>query len=288
MWKSARTVVSVLIATGVIGILAIIFGPFVSGMWGRFIENLGLSFIVASIVGISVELYVRGQMRIQMNRMLKDIGTDVFQAALGHEFPESIWKQVTAHLLLNPVIRRDLTIDYHLENLQDGSEQLLKTQICISYTVSNLNTVQQCTYPLACSIDRCTHVKYRDVTRFNSIKINEEEISLADCGIDKYDAEITCRHDIKLNPNEEKRISIHAESVYRNHETIPFSMTDPTENFIIKVSKPTNIAVAVDTLHPREERLHEEPTASPESNKTWRISGGLLPGNGVSIRWFPL
>ena len=68
---------------------------------------------------------------------------------------------------------------------------------------------------------------------------------------------------------------------------IPFSMTDATENLSVNISKPATIEVVVDLLHPREQRLKEIPTASPDTRKGWALAGGLLPGHGVCIRWFP-
>lgn len=277
----------ILIVAGIIGLLMMIFGGGLRNELGvKIVENVGMGLFVAFIVGIAVEMYVRRRMTIEMDRMLKDVGTDVFKAALGHEFPESIWKQVTAHLLQNQFIRKDLTIDFQLESIKDGSDEFIKAQMCIVYTLINLNNIPA-KYPLACSVDRGTHVKYRDSTKFTRIKIGEEEIPLDNCQTNVDESEITCRREIPLKPNERKTISINSEGVYSNHETIPFSLTDSTENFTIHVCKPSNINVAVDTLHPREERLREEPTAAPESHKSWRIDGGLLPGHGISVRWFP-
>jgi len=286
--KNIGKVIWFLIIFGIIGILAIIFSPYIpNARWSEVVNNIGLGFLVACIVGILVELYVREQMKIQMQQMLKDIGSNVFKASLGQEFPESIWEQVTTHLLLNQFLRKDLNIDCIIEKLQ-GREEFVKVQMSISYTLKNLNSIQKANYPFACSIDRCTHADFRDSTKFNSIKVGGQDISLDECRIDTADdAEITCRKWLVLNKGEETTISINSESVYRNHETTPFSLTDPTENFMINISKPSDITLAVDTLHPREERLIETPTASPTSHRCWRISGGLLPGNGVSVRWFP-
>lgn len=287
MW-TVRKVIIYLSVAGLVGICLVILSARMTGeLLPKFTETLGLAFIVSWIVGIIMELYLRGQMKLQMSRMMTEISTDVFKESLGHDFPECIWQQVTAHLLLNQFIRKDLTIDCNITELKGGTSDFIKMQMCISYTLINLNGIQKSQYPFACSVDRCTHPELKDKTEFKSIRIGDDNIPLEECRQDASDTEITCQKIIELGPGEERQITIRTESAYRNHETIPFSLTDPTENFTISFSKPPDISVAVDTLHPREERLIEEPTASPESQRRWRISGGLLPGNGVSIRWFP-
>ena len=162
MWRVDRAIM-VLASAAIIGILMIVFGPRLAVPWSTIITNIGMGFLVAGVVGITVELYVREQMRRQMDRMLHDVGTDVFKAALGHEFPESVWEQVSTHLLLNPVIRKNVNVDYNLANLSGDSGEFVRVQTCFSYTVCNLNTVQEWSYPCVASLDRCLDSRFHDL-----------------------------------------------------------------------------------------------------------------------------
>ena len=58
MWRVDRAIM-VLAGAGIIGILMIIFGPLPAIPWSTIITNIGMGFLVAGIVGITVELYVR-------------------------------------------------------------------------------------------------------------------------------------------------------------------------------------------------------------------------------------
>lgn len=286
MWRLDRAIM-VLAGAGIIGILMIIFGPILATPWSTIITNIGMGFLVAGIVGITVELYVREQMKRQMDRMLHDVGADVFKAALGHEFPESVWEQISTHLLLNPVIRKNVNVDYNLEDLPGESGEFVKVQTCFSYTVCNLNTVQEWNYPCVASLDRCLEPRFHDNINFSKVEIDGRVLEEKEFEKDYHDAELVCRSRIILQPGQSREIRIHGESVYRSDQVIPFSMTDATENLSVNISKPATIEVVVDPLHPREQRLKEIPTASPDTRKGWALAGGLLPGHGVCIRWFP-
>ena len=140
--RNIKSVIFFLGVIGIIGILMIIFSPQIPNTrWSVIVNNIGLGFLVACIVGSLVELYVREQMKLQMERMLKDVGSNVFKASLGHEFSELIWEQVNTHLLLNPFLRKDLIIDCILEKLQHNTEEFIKVQMSISYKLKNLNTL---------------------------------------------------------------------------------------------------------------------------------------------------
>lgn len=285
MWTRER-VFEVLGATGVVGILMLVFSPPIpNATISAIVQNIGMAFLVAGIVGITVEVYVRAQTKLQMDKMLEEIGADVFKASLKHEFPDSIWDQLYTHLLLNPVMRRDVTIDYSLESLPESGGQFLKTRTCWSYTVYNLNTTREWLYPLAAALDRCLDPRFSAQTDFNKVEVDGQP--LQDLEKQVCETEVTCRATLTLRPGESKKVTIYGESVYRSDQVIPFSMTDSTENLTVIVSKPPSIAVTVDPLHPREERLKELPTAPPESRRVWILVGGLLPGHGVIIRWFP-
>lgn len=280
--------VIILTFVGVVGIIMIGFSPGIQDAnISTVMKHLGIAFIVACIVGITVELYVRREMRLQMERMLQEVGSDVFKAVLGHIFPQSIWDQVFAHLLLNPVIRQNMKIDLNLENLPECNGDFVRVQVCCSYTVSNLSS-RDWIYQFSAALDRPQDYRFRDQANFNRVEVGGHRLQHERIIIDKRDGEICCRTTITLGPDESKKVEIHGESVYRSDQIFPLAMVDPTENITITISKPSNIALTVDPLHAREDRLEEEPTASPELRKTWRINGGLLPGHGVSIRWFPI
>jgi len=224
-------------------------------------------------------------MKLQMDKMLDEIGADVFKAALKHEFPDTIWDQLSTHLLLNPVMRRNVIIDYTLENLPESGGQFVRARTCWSYTVYNLNTTREWLYPLVAALDRCLDPNYSEQTDISKVEVGGQTPQDLDKQV--KETEVTCKATVTLRPGESKEVIIHGESVYRSDQVIPFSMTDSTENPTVIVSKPPNIAVTIDPLHPREERLRELSTASPETRKVWALVGGLLPGHGIIIRWFP-
>ena len=268
--------IMVLAGAGIIGILMIVFGPRLAIPWSTIVTNIGMGFLVAGIVGITVELYVREQMRRQMDRMLHDVGTDVFKAALGHEFPKSIWEQVSTHLLLNPVIRENLCIDYDLKNLSGHVGEFVKVRTCWSYTVRNLNTTREWIYWLSCALDRCPASRFSDQARFTCIEVNGQRIADEWLIKDANEAEVTCKTEVTLQPGQRKEVRIYGKSIYRSDQVIPFSMTDPTENLTVNVSKPKNIAVTVDPLHPREERLKEVEAVIKERNAYLRFNSTTI------------
>lgn len=277
-----------LLVAGVIGIIVIVSSHWIpNDTASAVLLHIGIGLLVAGIVGLTVEWYVREQMRLQMDRMLKDIGTDVFKAALGHEFPESIWHQISTHLLMNPIIRRDLSLDYSLEEMPESGKDFLMVKTCWSYTLTNLNTEEERLYKLAAALDCCLDSSFRGYTRFTRVEIDGKAVNEDDLTVEYREAEVVCRTIVTLQPSGSKHVTLYGESVYRKEQIIPFSMTDATENLTVCVSKPPNIVVVVDALHPREQRLIKQPTSSPDSHVSWILLGGLLPGHGVCIRWFP-
>jgi len=274
-------------AAGVAGLVMIIFGFDIrDDRWSTVATHIGIAFVAAAVVGSTIELYVRRQMQLKVDKMLEDVGKDVFRFTLGHLFPESIWNQVQTYLLRNPVIRRDMRIEYSLEQLLEPNGDFLRAQMCFDYTVSNLDTTTEQVYPIVSALDRCLDSRFHDQADFTKVEIDGNPLGNESLSKEPHDTEIICKTNVTLKAGQTKRVTICAQSVYPCTQVIPFSMTDPTENLEIVISKPPNIEVHVDPLHPREQRLREVPTASPVSRRSWRIVGGVLPGQGVNIRWF--
>ncbi|MEW6142678.1 MAG: hypothetical protein AB1597_05900 [Chloroflexota bacterium] len=219
--------------------------------------------------------------------MLKTVGQDVFKASLGHTFPKEIWDEVAAHLLRNPIIRRNLDIQYDLSDRGELSNDFLAVSTCWSYMLENLDTVRSIDYPVVAALDRCPDCKYRDRARFVAIEVDGRSLPEDVLRVDETsEAEIQMRTSVKLEPGQRKVVTLKGESVYPSENIIPFSLTDSTINIEVTVAHPIRIGVVIDPLHPREERLRKVPSANPSQTETWRIEGGLLSGHGVVIRWF--
>lgn len=288
--RNMKGVIAALVGAGVCGLVIIVLVAILgSGEPGdpvsQIVRNVGGGFLVASVVGITVELYVRRQMRLQMDRMLREVRTDVFEAVLGHEFPESIWEQVSSCLLLSPVMRKNVSLDYVLENLTESHGDFIQARVCWSYVVCNLDRSREWVYPVVAVIDRC--LGSSEQTRITRVEVDGEPVSEENLDRKDNETEVSCKTSVTLPRAGSRRVTVHGESVYRTGQVVTFSMADPTENLVITISNPPSIAVRVDPLHTREERLEEQPAASPESHRSWMITGGLLPGHGVSIKWFP-
>lgn len=284
--KFIDTVTHVLLYVGILGIAGIVLGNWLvdSELWKKVIEGIGIGLIVASLVGMSVERYTKQQMWIETNRMVKEIRTNVFRASLGSQFPDSLWVQIWNHLMLRPVLRKEVALDYQLE-LLEGYADFLNVQVCWSYRLCNLNPITRQEYPFVAALDKPFHQELSPLTKFTDIKVNGASV-LSDCCIEETSTEVICRTIISLAANEEKQVLIRGITALRRDQVIPHSMVDPSEDLEISVLKPEGIDLALDPLHPREDRLTEIPTAS-EDRRCWRIAGGILPGHGVCLRWYP-
>lgn len=91
--SGSRSVLIELIALAVIGLLGIaliIASPFfATGVWETIFSHLGIAFLVACILGFTVENFVR-------NRFTRRLARDVFEATIGHFLPTEFQDEMRA------------------------------------------------------------------------------------------------------------------------------------------------------------------------------------------------
>jgi hypothetical protein len=181
-------------------------------------------------------------------------------------------------------LRQRVCIEYQLEFLPDYPE-FVHVRACWSYTLCNRNPTASQVYRLAGGPDKPFDQDLSRRTRFTKVTVDGAAISVTKTESPQL---LLCSADIEVPAKGARHIVLEGETALGIRQVFPHAMLDATEDLEISVTKPDTIEVVVETLHPRESRLQEVPTASETTRRCWRVVGGILPGHGVCIKWYPV
>ena len=252
---------------------------------GGIIDSLGVSLLAAGLIGFPFEYYSQRNLNRMTEKSIESITQDVFKASLGSYFPDTIWEQIWRHILSVPVLRQDVRLDFQIDNHRDSG--YVKLNFAWPYTLKNLRTTSTYEYPFVAAIDKSLNRDHSGEAAFSEITVDGNNLlNNGSCEFTESSGELTCKVMIPIDAGGDVKVVIRGTTVMSCEQVFPHSMSDLTENLTVSVIKPDDMSVEIDPLHPREERVEEVVTSSAEKRREWHIEGGILPGQGVNIRWF--
>jgi len=277
----------------IIGCLMIYFGwnfkggePEDSRIWPDILRNLGEAILIAGILAGTVEIYLRNRRREEEAFFAQQANQNVFWAVLRQNVPDAILKEVQAHLLTNPFLRKNYQVITSME-WADKDKGSLKSTVTQDYEIHKL-AARECTFNLVSNIDiepgfgaSFTSLQVRTIAGQPIENYGLEEIK----NITRKDEEaklVWLQKDIDLRQHDKLRITCTAEVFYRPDDFMIWMTTNMTEEFTVRYSAPSDLQFTFIPNHPSGALFHQ---FDDGGIRECGFKGGFLPFQGITVQW---
>ncbi|MCH8109290.1 MAG: hypothetical protein IIB15_04095 [Chloroflexi bacterium] len=289
------------------GIVLILFAHSqLEGFWEDFSIDVGIALVIASVVALVVERYLKEQLFLEIANRVTDIlasfRTEVIDASQLQRLPTELLTVVREAVLDNPVIEREITAHYKMEVIQLNGQQVLKTVINTKGVYENVTSEWQQVEVLEIGVsidDEYRQLVPRQEVGFVAFEVMpiEGEIKPQFSSDKRGMANWVSQRDTQEIFRRSIRFSPHARAMVKSTEIGYFEldgwdsyiMQRPTINMEISISIPAGEFKV--SGEPTDESLldHLETSIDDAAGKyRWRINRGLLPGQGLEIYWEPV
>lgn len=263
-----------------------------------FFKELGVALVIGALMGFTVELYNRlrhekdkketEQKFLELARQItQDVSKKITREGIFALFPALSPKIIgaTQEQVLNAPVTREkykIFLDYELE------EGFLTLTTTVRFKLRNASE-RAYSHPFSCQFEPDTA---------DAISRDTTPIFLK-LGSDVYDGIDAMKEAGLIEPAEgtikkvSKVVQVPSEGVL--DVVLKFSerkglvdvtywvMVIPCDKLTLTVAAFEGLVYSVDSLHP--DGVDLEPDAESSLRRTWKIKGGLLPGQGILIKW---
>lgn len=247
----------------------------------RVTGGLGEAFVVAAILGSTVDLYTK-------RRLTTEIAKDVSPFMMGHWLPQGIKDELRV-LLQIVLYRTNVELEYELETIEGYPDYVLMTGK-MRYNMENLSETPQ-RYNHSLFVER-THLPGLGLAQIRRAGIQGlgegeniyEDGNLGDdipgTRMKKWTKEVM------IPPTEGRRIPITcygeiAQILMRN-DTDPFYFLYPSIGVRVSVRHPEDMQVQVSFGHRNDQHAVKLPPLNPH---TWELNAAFLPFQSVMVEW---
>jgi len=251
------------------------------------LRDLGIGLLAAGIITASLEPISRRRMQ----RDIDEIRQVHFESMLKGLMPEPIFREVQAHIIGQPFLRKDFHLAIELSWVDEAREYIHMSQ-SVSYAVQNVSRTLE-DYRLHTFEERVNEDAFPGCTHIDEIRVSlsgPEPVFYTGAHLEKFitvtDQFIEARIPVKLEPGQAATIATRTESVLASRDVYTYHMTKPTIQLDVTVAHPEDLAVRAAPMHPSRNAFVVE--VEVPTLKRWRIEAGLLPFQGVQLSWRPI
>ncbi len=289
--KDDRIQIDRIVLSGIIllilGIIVIIFATRVPIPASSVFSDVGTGLIGAGILTIVLE-------RANRNRHERDVlelKEAHFESILKGLMPEPIFKEIQAHIIRQPFLRRNVSATIELRWLDETKEYLRKSSTAM-YELENISKTLE-VYKLRVSGERVNKDKFPDGTRIEEIKIQDSPLSepvvykeeKLKPFLEISEQFVRLQLPVNLQPGQKVKIYVRITSILTAKDIHSLVMNKPTIGLDLTVSHPRDIIVSATPVHPS---AHAFVTiVDSEVLKRYRLDAGILPFQGIELSWWP-
>lgn len=262
----------------------------------KFIKEIGVAFVIGALVGSTVEIYNLRRHELDRQELKEDASKNTKEVALYAVrqgvlalFPalsEKILIATHRHILEATVTRENFVIQIDFNEINNGSN--LRVLTSVRYKLRN---------PSSISLDhdfvflfepevkgdrkRNTELKYLKLASevFNGADAIERS-GLVDRNEDRV---VGLRKTLALPSNSVTDVFLQYSEERSITDIDYWIMTIPSDGISLTIASCEGLDYYVDALHPDDP--DQEPSATDARIKTWELRQGLLPGQGLLLRW---
>lgn len=287
MLAAQRTIfiLSMILVFGLgLGIAAGVHVVFTKGsFWADLFHEIGHALVVASVLGVTVDLYARKRHELVAEEITRKINTDVIGAIYGQQFPAKIRAEVQKSFLEQRIHREDLDVTYSFSLLEGNSERLLVHEQSSFVFVNSSD--QAVSLKLQAFVECPMEEALRPHCKMVSASIDGESVAEEELMGAFFDdgMELRWAKDINIPARGRVKVSSACQTVKYMRDVETWSTLYPSDGITLSVSldAPLNVSAKcvnsgvlkqeVDTVH----------------YKRWKLDNGLFPGQALTFWWNP-
>lgn len=269
------------------------WGIFSAKVAGNLTRELGFAAAIAWMISMAIERVAREREEANFRAIRQAIAQDVFKAVIGSFVPKEIRDLAFETILLAPVTRSVMRIEYVFKPLPGTAERggrhvLLETRA--EYSVKNESSAE-IDYNVDMFITKCPAPALSTNHRLISIAINEtilsaEEIAAGDRALPDTDSEQRYRWPRKIPPLGTLGVVAHWSLVKETSDTEIWTGLIPSSHFELTIDMQIpGLDWGVEPLH--HGVLKQMGTKAKLGLNHYIASRPLLPYQGIAIWWRP-
>lgn len=253
------------------------------------LSNLGIGLLAAGIITGTLEPITRKRLQ----RDIEEIKQAHIESVLKGLMSEPIFREVQAHIIRQPFLRRDFRVTIELSWKDKQKREYLCKSQTVNYDVENVSRTLE-DYELYVFEEKVNEDLFPGSTVITEIKVDSldgrEPSVYTDNKLAEYiettEQLVEARIPVKLRPNQNIRIFTSMRSIHSSREIYPYVLTTPTVDVELTVSHPHDLSVQAVPMHPSRHAFVTEVNTS--TLKRWRIRAGILPFQGIETTWRPI
>ena len=303
-WRTDRTVLfSILIGGILVGIILLLVGSKLNeGLWRIFLTQSGVALITASILGLATEWYLRERLFQEFEgrvaKTLDELRAEAIDAFHLQGLPSELLDVVRNTIIEAAVIERDRTAHYKMQVVPTDQGDALRAEISSSSIYENLTGLTQRVdiYEEGAVFDRPPTDEAPGFVRVFTETVGRATFPDFDLDKARGIGNFIARRDEGSQPIFRRPVQFPPKCCVRvTTLEVGYFALDNWDHYT--VSKPTiNMEISA-SVSGGDFKLSVKPDRhlidafhlSPGTERTARgsISGGLLPGQGMSLEWEP-
>jgi hypothetical protein len=246
-----------------------------------FLHELSFAGFIALIVIMTIERFTRERHLAEARNLISVINKNLFYAIYQRYIPPVVFREVERLLLSCDAFRTNYAITYSIEPIAD--DQL--HYVCAaqsSYELHN-RADDEITHVVKLNLEKPLNVAHQPLCKILSVRIGNH--ILTDEEIAKHTSvgktQIHFSYPTKVAPQSALKVDVAGTLIKQVTDMELWRTTLPAEGFRVTVSAPNGVTVEANSIHSQP----AEVVHCAGNKKTWEISGGLLPTQGMVFWW---
>ena len=253
------------------------------------VKEFAFAFLIAAVIGTLVEVHAvrrHEELMEETRKKFMEFSVGIAQSSVINESPVARYcalDKVVMSVLGQRFAREDYSIKLELK--RSGTSVIVDNQI--AWTVKNLSRNAE-VFEYRFQFDRLIRGARREPTQVHYLKLGRDEYknSLPAKFVELKDGEPVCiKAPVTLDEGESAETVIHFVEHRTETDCSFWVMSMPCKSIELSVTCDQELSFVVEALHPGEPT---KPPGSPMGRTSqWTLEGGLLPGQGILVRWAP-
>jgi hypothetical protein len=255
--------------------------------------SLGCTLIIAVVLIFTIERYAEDKRWKEQVGFRNDVARDAFFAIFQNDLPREILKEVMDTVIRNETIRENFEVTYSLSNPNNNGHY--PGTLEVKYTVRNI-TIKEVQYEITGIVD-LDPLPDEEKVNLDNLFVNKGGIYLPCSTILKPDGRAKMfkysGKETILGPLEEMTIKYKMSILFPDNYHNIWVVLYPTINFDLSIIDKSGSllkqAKANHTAHSiKSDRFIDYyPDATSQVTKLWKLTGGILPYQGIQYWWRP-
>ncbi|WP_336487396.1 hypothetical protein [Methylobacterium nigriterrae] len=264
-------------------------------LWHHAVRDIGIAFLVAFIVIITIEQRQRREQNQEIKKFLSETHEHLFSTILGVEFPGEVWKLLVQKVMKEKFFRKDTHVFYRLSYpaapRQIGGIDVVTIRQETCMEVVNL-TGDKVVFPARFFVERPQGQNHESLGDSRpDIEVSVDGTAIPQSGmkarepVGKSDEIYNLyEFDVEIGKDDSKIVKMRD---YARDKLVAdgemWRSVYVCDGLLISITFPDTLEVDIDAIHPDPiEILYRSDTML-----TARIERPLLPHNGVAFWWAP-